>query len=310
MTTHKLSLLVIALLALFSCSTDDSTDPIILENTTSVEIETPLESQMDMPAEDQTPATQLDTTKQGIYNGVVASGHTQSRGKVWINLGNNTQYTATVKMVDGETMSFQGVRKSTRTGVSYLFANDNGSFTVTENTVRRPEITDVMLNNEPYFMYAVKRRGGNTSNIFGSATYTGTFQEDGGSRMGTWNIMADGSNLNPNFMFGNGISDLMVTFNGTMEGDTTFEASPNFTCLGNSNPWIPIADLFEADGDGVLAFEQSSTLFGGTVTWDLGFSSGLLGGYVDVNCDNSATSGIYTFTGPGGANLTGTINID
>ena len=171
-----------------------------------------------MPAEDQTPATQLDTTKQGIYNGVVASGHTQSRGKVWINLGNNTQFTATVKMVDGETMSFQGVRKSTRTGVSYLFTNDNGSFTVTENTVRSPEITDVMLNNEPYFMYAVKRRGGNTSNIFGDpAFYTGTFQEDGGSRMGTWNIVADGSNSSPNSFGGNGITDLMVTFNGTME---------------------------------------------------------------------------------------------
>ncbi|RLD30402.1 MAG: hypothetical protein DRI70_01270, partial [Bacteroidetes bacterium] len=50
---------------------------------------------------DQVPNSLLNESMEGIYHGVVASGSTQSRGKIWVNVANNSNYNALIELVDG-----------------------------------------------------------------------------------------------------------------------------------------------------------------------------------------------------------------
>lgn len=302
MNNYKLGLLGLALTLVVACSTESVDSP-------QEDIITQLQTQLDVAPEAQEPAEVLDHTKEGIYHGVVASGDTQSRGKVWLNLGNNTEATATITMVDGETLEFVGVKVVNDNVVAYNFAGEQGSFKVTESTVNKPEITEVVLNQVPYFMYTIK----STSQTRATA-YTGTFEvTTNGSASGTWNILSNGAS-SPNQNFGTAISDLMVTLNGVMEMDTTFETG-NFPCAGDTN-WIPIVDVGEVAGDGIIAFDQTSSFFGGTVQWDLAYS--LVGvfnnsTYFDLNCTQTgATTGSpFTYTNStSGTVRSGTILID
>lgn len=301
MNNYKLVLLGFTLLVLASCSTESP------DTTQQVTIQEELQSQLDISADAQEPAAVLDNAKEGIYHGIIASGNTLSRGKVWLNLGNNTEHTATVTMVDGMTGAFTGVKVMDNDIATYHFTGEQGSFTVTENTVNQPEITDVILNDDPYFMYAIK----STSQTRATA-YTGTFSVTGGNASGTWNIISNGVPAPNGGVDGTAISDLVVTYNGAMELDNTFEIGD--FCGSPGDPWTPIVDIFDTAGDGILAFDQSSTLFGGETTWDIGYSVSVFTGspiYVDNEaCTLEATSGIFTWVSSPTLTQTGTILVD
>jgi len=302
MHNYKLSLLGLVLLALVGCSTE------AVDNQQENAI-TQLETQLDVTADAQQPAEVFDNTKEGIYHGVIASGETQSRGKVWLNLGNNTEYTATITMVDGSISRFTGVKVNEDEITSYFFSGDTGSFKVTENTINRPEITEVILNETSYFMYAVK----STSQRMAVA-YTGTFRViQSGDETGTWNILANGA-TDPNLPFGGGIAitDVMVTYNGTTQVDTNIETG-NFTCFGSSN-WVPTADL-NGPNDGIIAFDQESSFFGGNITWNLAYSLETAGGsptYFNADCTPRSNGNPFFHTSNSNPDLVriGIIDID
>lgn len=280
-----------------------------LDTTQELTIQQELNAQLDVVASDQEPLEFFDNSKEGIYHGVIASGETQSRGKVWLNLGNNTEYTATIKMVDGATSEFIGVKEIEDGITSYFFSGDTGSFRVTENTVNRPEITEVIMNDLPYFMYAIKSTSQRTA-----VSYTGTFGViAGGDETGTWNIIANGE-MSPNSPLGGGIAitDVMVTFNGTTQIDTNIETG-NFTCFTAEN-WIPTVDL-NGPNDGIIAFDQESSFFGGNITWDLAYSLITAGGtpsYFNADCNPRSNGNPFFHTSNSNPDLVriGIIDID
>lgn len=302
MNNYKLSLLGLSLLLLGSCSTEE------LEIPQELTVQEQLRTQLDIVATDQVPSEVFDNTKEGIYHGVIASEETLSRGKVWLNLGNNTAYTAAIEMVDGSISEFTGVKIEDADIVSYFFTGDTGSFKVTESTVNKPEITEVILNDAPYFMYAIK----STSQRM-AVSYTGTYEViAGGSESGIWNILANGP-INPNsgIIGGVAITDVMVTFNGTTQIDTDIETG-NLICL-NRPDWVPTADL-NGPNDGIIAFNQESSFFGGNVTWDLAYSLTFAGGsptYFNADCGPRSNGNPFFHTNSNtGAMRIGLIDID
>ena len=275
----------------------------------SVELErevTSLTSQVALNAKEQLPNPLFDSTKKGIYHGVIASQNSQSRGKIWINLGNNSKFTAVVEMQDGIKASFVGVENSTRGGDSnYVFKGKKGSFIVKANSVNNPEIYAVeFLDSSDYAVFAIK----STSTRM-ATSYTGTFNETGNAAFaGTWNVLSNGI-ASPNGYNGTAISQVMVTFGNTTFVDSVMESEAgNFNCWNNS-AWIPIVDFGGNPDEGVMAFKQQSN-FNGVVDWDLGYSDswyigsptyinpqvpGLLGKSVGLGC-LLESSGSFTWT--------------
>ena len=275
-----LILLTTGSMLLLSCETDSIE---IVDNTID------LTTQIGVSAKEQVPNQLFDTTKQGIYHGIIASKTSQLRGKIWVNLANNSSYTATVEFVNGDTELFTGFKNAKAANKNrYTFIGDNGSFTVVEGVENDFEIDDLYLLEEDFHAYIIKSRSNRIA-----TSYTGTFNDPSNpSFSGTWNILSNGIN-SPNGYNGTAISDVIVTFGSTMFTDTTMEEGL-FQCDSDSN-WVPIVDLVNFTNDGVLAFEQSSD-FNGIVNWSLGRSNYInSSSYIDTNC-NPVSGGTFSWT--------------
>ncbi len=257
------TLLLVSCIAtlLLSCETEK----VEQQNTTA-----DLSMQIGLTAKKQNPHKTLDNSLKGIYHGVVAHQSTQSRGKIWINLGNNTKYDAVMEMVDGEKLSFKASATLNNGIPTYTFNGAAGRFDVIMNDLNSPEVTNVTLNDESYFAYVIKSTSANRA-----TSYTGTFNETGNAAFsGTWNILSNGI-YGPNNYNGTQITDVMITFGNSMVVDSVMEAMP-FQCFG-VQAWIPIVDYANIAGEGILAFGQESNL-NGDVDWDLGYTDGALYG--------------------------------
>ncbi len=237
----------------------------------TVDASTDITAQLNLTAKQQAPQAIFDISKKGVYHGVVAHQSTQSRGKVWINLGNNSKYDAVMEMVGGEKLSFKASSTLNNGIPTYTFNGVAGRFDVIMNDLNSPEVTNVTLNNESYFAYVIKSTSANRA-----TSYTGTFNETGNMAFsGTWNILSNGV-FGPNGNNGTAVSDVMVTFGNTMFVDSNMETG-FFPCFGQSN-WVPIVDAFNYAGDGVLAFGQQSSL-NGIANWGLGYSDDGFNGF-------------------------------
>lgn len=283
----KLFLLITMVALVMSCSEDN------------LETETDLVKQQNigLNAKQQKPLSALDNDNKGLYLGVYVSGSTTERGLIWVNLGNNDDYTAVVEMRNGKTHIFKG--EPTSMGESnYHFEAKNAQFDVIlENDV--PVIENASLNNELFFGEIVKDR----SNVRALAL-TGTFISDDTNVSGTWNLIADGSIPNPNGFNGEGITSAIVTWQGNVYTDTSFE-NYNFPCISDPD-FVPIILNFDPniEPDSPYASDQTSD-FNGPTTWDLFVN--IDGGteYLDTNC-NGVPSGRFINNGT----ITGSVFID
>ncbi|GER60552.1 hypothetical protein [Patiriisocius marinus] len=276
---NTLLLVILGSMLLAGCQTENLE---VNENTVD------LTTQIGISAKEQTPNQLFDSTSQGIYHGVVASKTSQLRGKIWVNLGNNTAYTATIELINGTTETFTGVQNVKATKQNrYTFSGANSSFTVVEGDTNEFEINDLQLFQENYHAYIIKSRSNKVA-----ISYTGTFSDTTNPGFsGTWNILANGD-LNPNNLSGTTISVVMVTFGNTMFTDTAMEQGSS-SCL--ATPWIPIVNLLGLADEGVLAFNQQSN-FNGTVNWDLGQSNLIFGiEYMNSSC-SSVSGGTFSWT--------------
>ncbi len=262
-----------------------------------------LTAQLDLNAKQQKPSVAFDTSKKGIYHGVVAHESNQSRGKIWINLGNNTKYDATIEMVGDQKMYFKSSSNYNKEQ-EYNYTGKSGSFTITMNDLNNPEITSMALNNESYFGYVIKSTNANRA-----TSYTGTFNQTGGGFSGTWNILSNGA-FNPNAFSGTAISDVMVTLNGTMYTDSTIEIG-SFSALGFAS-WIPIVDILSTSNEGIVAFSQQTTIASGVTSWNLWYNTSALGdtGYYSEG-GALINSGTFSWNNPTTGNtIYGEIYID
>lgn len=268
----------------------------------SVDDRLDLTAQINISVKDQVPQATFDAAAEGIYHGIIASGTTQSRGKVWINVGNDTQYNALIEMVGG---TIYKLVLLSNTSVEpnpsiYKFMGKNGSFTLDVTNPRTPVITDATLNNLPYFSRVVKSRSQNRA-----MSKTGTFTETGNPAFsGTWNLISDGTVVNTPEYTGEAITASAITFNGTMYSDNTFDTFDSTFCWGDPN-MIPVLNL-QGHPDYLTTEDQISNFGPYTVNWSMSFQIGFYWNY--ISCQERV-SGIFTAVN-GATTRIGNIYID
>ncbi|TDI69334.1 MAG: hypothetical protein E2O86_05705 [Bacteroidetes bacterium] len=245
---------------------------------------------------DQVPNSLLDESMEGIYHGVVASGSTLSRGKIWVNVANNSNYNALIELADGIFFEFSLNPTSLSEAVNmtiFEFVSNEGHFTLDLSNTGEPEIANIVLLNESFFGRVVKSMSNNMA-----SSATATFSENGNpSFSGTWNLIADGSILNPNGNNGDGITSLLITINGDLFEDFTFDSFNAAACLGNSD-YFPTLYSYGVP-DFTICDYQTTSFAGGTAKWNLSYDqSGQ--GYVNYFLCENTTAGTFTWTSSDG----------
>ncbi|WP_093143714.1 hypothetical protein [Ulvibacter litoralis] len=276
---HITSFLTLALFSflLVSCDTDSDT----------IDINGDLTAQIGIPIKNQVPNRAYDTEFNGIYHGIIASGETTSRGKIWINLGNNSLYSASIEMVNGDVYDFvlknDYYQINTQTEVQFL--GTAGKFTVNVSDINAPVVTEVVLNNQSYFSSVVKSR-----NMSEAISSTGIFEDPvNTSFTGTWNIISDGTIMGPNGYDGQAITSVVVTYNGVMYTETMME-DYYFDCTREEET-IP---TMEEHGEGSILAGSQVSEFGGRTVWSLGVFPAKPTGYINItDCFKDISSGWF-----------------
>lgn len=217
---------------------------------------------------DQQPTKSFDTSKNGLYHGVVAAANSTSRGKIWINIANNNNYYALIELVSGAEMAFKlkpsFITKAAVTTV-YEFEGDEGSFIFDISDINNPEIYELVLNGENYFSQVVKSMSYNMA-----STATAVFTETGNPAFtGTWSLIADGSVSSPNGNGGDGITSVMVVYLGEIFEDFDFDSYNATTCLGNGN-YVPTLNSFGTSGFTISDY-QTTAFANGMTKWNLSY---------------------------------------
>ena len=268
----------------------------------SVDEQLDLTAQINISIKDQVPQATFDAAAEGIYHGIIASGTTQSRGKVWINVGNDTQYNALIEMVGGTIYNFE--LQSNNSGEPnpsiYHYKGEGGSLTLDVTNPRTPIITDATLNELPYFSKVVKSRSQNRV-----MSKTGTFNETGNPALsGTWNLITDGTVVNAPQYTGEAITASAVTINGNMYTDNTFDTFDSTLCWLDPN-MIPVLNL-QGHPDYLATEDQIAIIGSYTVNWSMSFQAGFYYNY--MTCVGRS-SGIFTAVS-GSTTRNGEIYID
>ncbi|MFC4633466.1 hypothetical protein ACFO3O_06085 [Dokdonia ponticola] len=283
-----LLLLVVSTFAFTNCSID-STDENNLESNVIVDYQNSIKEQV--------PNASFDTSEKGLYHGIIASGTNQKRGKIWVNIDNNSLYEAYVEMVDGDKIAYHLNKEVTNlTSKLYTFQSETSSFTIHLEDIKHPVFYDIVIDNEPFFAHVLK--GTNTRMPI---SLTGTFT-DNAALAGTWNLISSGIPAPEGFGYET-ISSAVVTFNGSMLTDTMGE-NFNYPCVSNPS-FTPQMGNAPGNTNAVIAHNQMSN-FNGVTTWDLSTGNGL---YFDSSC-NALASGSFSWTSASGITKTGVIFID
>ncbi len=246
---------------------------------------------------EQTPNVRFDHSEKGLYHGIIASGTNQKRGKIWVNIDNNSLYEAYVEMVDGAKISYQLNKEDFNVNArTYKFDSDRGSFTINLEDSKHPVFYDTTIDDEPFFAHVLK----GTNNRM-PISYTGTFT-DNAALSGTWNLISSGIPAPEGFGYET-ISSAVVTFNGSMLTDTVGE-NFNYPCVANPS-FTPQMGSIPGNPNGVIAHNQMSD-FNGVTTWDISTAGGL---YYNNTCQVIG-AGSFSWTSVSGITKTGTIFID
>ena len=216
-----------------------SEDEVITNDVASAE----LTSTTNFESTDLTTATPnriFDVSSEGLYHGVIVTEDTQFHGKIWVNIGNDGNYNATVETDLGEKLSFTAQQNSLN-GTSFVFQGERGSFYYDVSDFSTPVASEVIIDDTFGFIQTVKDNS--TSR---AAVTLGTFVDFADpAYTGTWDLITDGTANAGAFGLPNLTQVCVVGPNGIMLVDTgSFETFdyPCFTLAG------PIAPVFHAAG--------------------------------------------------------------
>lgn len=284
----NLLLVLISMLAFTNCSVDPA-------NENDLDSNVVIDSQKSIKK--QKPNAYFDNSEKGLYHGIIASGTNQKRGKIWINIDNNSSYEAYVEMVGGDKIAYQLNKDAVSFNSKvYTFDSERGSFTINLDDITNPVFYDTTIDNEPFFAHVLK----GTNNRM-PISLTGTFT-DNAALAGTWNLISSGIPAPEGFGYET-ISSAVVTFNGSMLTDTMGE-NFNYPCVSNPS-FTPQMGSAPGNSNAVLAHSQTSN-FNGVTTWDLSTGNGL---YFTNTCA-VISSGSFSWTSASGITKTGVIFID
>lgn len=309
MKTTKFLALALATTLVISCSKDhvDSVEEVNLSKTIENEELSGVfaESNKGLSAIDykgQAPKAKFDNSEKGLYRGLVAAKEGTSRGYLNLNIGNDGNYIASLKMADGA--QFKLAANVNNLNAIYHFSGTEGSLKVDLSDFNNVKVNDVVLNNQEYFSKVFKHT---TTRM--PAALTGTFVQTGKPGFnGTWNMIADGTIVAPNGFGGEGITEVMITKSGNMFSDTTMEAY-DFSPCGGPAVWIPTIGFVGGlnEPNALTTWGQTTAIGGSSVTWDMIANFGTL--YANNACAEVA-SGTYTWTTPNGNVKPGEIYVD
>lgn len=218
-------------------------------------------------AKDQFPNQSFDNAKSGIYHGMVASTTTQTRGKIWINIGNDDNYNAIAQLVDGPSIEFKlgadvVIDDTTRI---FQFESEHATFEFDLTDFTNPIVRNFTMDAMDFASTVVKSRSMSNASVV-TAIFTEPLDP---LFSGTWSLISDGVTQNPNGIGGDAITSLTVTLSGVTYTDTDFNPFNSTDCLGMAD-FIPVIN-----GNGVAnsvhSSYQVSEFDGGIAKWDLGF---------------------------------------
>lgn len=243
----KKLILVLALALVFSCSKDSPE--------TSGDTETADLSQM-------IPNNTLEQSSEGMYYGVFGNSELKYlHGKILINAGNDGNYSATIKMVNGDKINFIG-NSLNKTNIH--FASTRGSFDFNTLNFTSPKATNVFIDNEAESYIVAKKS--NTRG--GGAVILGTYEETGNEAnfFGNWDMFGDGLPGPTGLSDSEFLVQVAVSHKGTRGPfvDTTMEEEDY--CIGSFFPFVFVTSESITD---VWADDQTSIFAGQTASWSV-----------------------------------------
>ena len=239
----------------------------------------------------QDPNNKYDESMFGLYHGIVASGSTLSRGKIWVSIGNDANFTATIEIVGGQIYQF-ALKPQLTTYLEnqiFEFENNIGSFILDLTDFNNPHISDIQLNGNSYFGRLVKSRSYSPASVV-----TAIFVETGNPTFsGTWSLIADGTNPNPNGNGGDGITSVLITYNSNMYEDTILDPFNASQCLGNPT-YFPTINSFGTPEFTICDY-QTTEFELGMAKWNLGYDPSTLSYYNYISCE-TVPYGTFSWT--------------
>ena len=262
-----LSLMVLAA-ALVACTQDD---PAAIDAPETAAVITPsaVNTTLIQPRV-ITPRAAFDQTQEGVYHGIFVTNDASIHGKIWVNVGNDDQYDATIISDIGEHFNFKGFQSATNTNF-YKFENGADSFVFDLTNFNRPKATDVVVNNIEGHIVTVKDRSDQRA-----ASALGTYVDlNDDTFAGTWDLMTDGSIAGNPFAAPNLTMACILGPGGAMFIDDVFETF-DYPCITGAMGTTPVF-ITPADGFGDLnefwAQDQTLDINGNDLTYWLGQSS-------------------------------------
>ncbi|WP_299684951.1 hypothetical protein [uncultured Dokdonia sp.] len=318
----KLFIAVFAILLIISCSTDN-------EDNQTVTIDESIPEIANLVT--HVAATEFDDSAQGKYVGVF--GHYQNsdlHGKIYINAGMDTRYSALIELVNGETLKFKGVPQSRSAEIIY-FEGEAGSFDINFEDYTNPQASNVFINsvNTEAYITLVKSTQGSDPLVF-----MGTYVDDmDATFFGNWDLIANPATITSTpftttisgfSVSGNAVSQEVVTMSISHAGSTDpfvineaddfdTNAAAGCTPVGVDIPTTEpvIADIIVTApfplgdvADVLSAGGQTSMINGIEATWNFNYTSSVtnpLGAdlpetYINNDC-SAATSGTWSWNG-------------
>lgn len=259
----KIVYLALGALLLVSCTKDETNT--VVEASTTADLSVML------------PQRSYDTSDKGMYAGVIVANEAQFHGKLWVNLGNDSNVSALVK-TNNEEITFE---LEVQNGTIYHFKSERGSFDVDVANFRDVAITNVSIDQAVGNARVIKE-----TNEAKVQAVLGTFDNElipDEGWTGTFDFLVD-----PTTDY---ITEVIVTTAaGTMSIDTQENMELGQTgCYNQQPPFFfqdldPTVNLFE-----MYAVGQVWTLPSGmTIGYDLGFSK-----YIMDNSEIPYTDGVF-----------------
>ena len=187
---RKLLIAAFAAVCIMSCSTDTNDTQTITINENIPEI-------VDLVG--FLPATEFDETSQGKFIGVFGHHLEQElHGKIYINAGNDTRYTALIELVNGEQLKFTGVQQSRSNPDHIYFEGKSGSFDADFSDYTSPKVTNVLMNDadtEAYMVLVKSSAAGDAFVVIGN--YEETDNEV--AFYGNWDLIGNGTTVTAPF---------------------------------------------------------------------------------------------------------------
>lgn len=319
----KTMLLGASLLVALGCSTDSDTTQ---ENQYIPEITDLVNLVAD---------TQYDNTPIGKYTGVF--GHYLNKdlhGKIYINAGLDTRYSALIQLVNGQELKFKG-KKITNSKHTVIFTGRSGSFQINFANYLSPLVSNVNINGEDEEAYISLVKSQNGADVF---IRLGTYVDSTDPAFfGNWDLMGDPLTTEgtpftstipgvPFLVDGNAVTQeintLVLSHTGAtsqvlVNGMDDFDPNAAIVCapIGVSIPSsepvlidiivtgpISLGDI----ADAISAGGQTSMIIGNVASWSLNHTTQITIPFGDIpesyvtNDCNATTSGTWSWNGRSG----------